>query len=669
MPFIVAGLVTGAIYGLAAMGLVFTYQISRVINFAYGANAMFCAYCYWQLRVDWNISPIIAVPISVLVIPIVLGVVIERAVYRRISDASMFAKTAASMGLLLAFYGISLYVWHGAIVVNKLRPPSIFPDVLVHLPGVTVTGEQIGIVLCISLIVVALLMYLRLTTSGITLRAVVVNRRLAELRRINTVRVTRQAWVISYILSGLAGLLLASFTGGDPATLTLIVIDSLAAAALGGLVSLGWALGGGLFLGLGGSLMLGYLPSSQVWSQAQLALPFVVLLAALVLRARSLQATDHSESRTSLIADLAGAATARRPQVGRMLARVGLVLIAVICLKITNYQYGLTLVSTGVAYGIILLSYRVLTATTGLVSLAQVAFAGIGAFIAAQIETSAGQSWYLGVLGGGAVAGVSGLLVALPTVRLRGLFLSVATLAFAELVIAVVFNIGSFTGGLTGVTLNRPHIFETPFAYCLLLIGIFAVAGYLCELFQYSVIGRELRADLSSAAGARSIGIRPTSGRLISFTLAAGLAGIGGAVLSSEVQYVSSNSWDVISGFLWLTLVASGGLGSTGMMIQMGVLVSVIPAIVQADFPSLEPGSPAIFGVLGLLILRIPGGTVGAEERVVARLRDWWSTLRAPAETPLPNRRHERPAGQLAARGRLTDEAEIPEVGQPSATP
>lgn len=624
LPFLVGGLVTGAIYGLAGMGLVFTYQVSRVINFAYGANAMFCAFCYWQFRVTWHISPLISVPLAVLVIPTVLALVIERIVYRRLADASMFAKTAASMGLLLAFYGMSLYLWNGPIVLNNLTPPSIFPTALVRLPGVTVNGQQIGIVLCVAVIVIALILYLRITTSGVTLRAVVVNRNLAEMRRINSVRVTRQAWVISYILSGLAGLLLASFTNGDPSTLTLIVIDSLAAAALGGMVSLGWALGGGLLLGLGAALMVGYLPSTAVWSQAQLALPFLVLLVALVLRARSLQATDHAESRTALLSDLAGAATARRPQVGLMLSRVALVVIAVVCLQLVHDAYGLVLVSTGVAYGVIFLSYRVLTATTGLVSLAQVAFAGIGAFTAAQIVTSAGWPWYVGILGGGAVAGVSGAVVALPTVRLRGLFLTVATLAFAELVISVVFSFDSFTGGLNGIALRRPEGFETPFAYTLLLIGIFIVAGYLCELFQYSVVGQELRADLGSPAAARSIGIRSESGRLISFVIAAALAGIGGALLAGQVQRASSNSWDVISGFLWLTLVASGGVGSTGLMIQMGVLTTVLPAVVQAYVPSLEPGYVAIFGVLGLVLLRIPGGAAGAELRMANRIKSRW---------------------------------------------
>lgn len=630
LPFLVAGLVTGAIYGLAGMGLVFTYQVSRVINFAYGANAMFCAFCYWQFRVAWHWSPFIAVPLAVLVIPTILAVSIERVVYRRLSDASMFAKTAASMGLLLAFYGLSLYLWNGPIDLNTLVPPSIFPTALVHLPGVTVNGQQIGIVVCVAVIVIALIMYLRLTSSGVTLRAVVVNRNLAELRRINSLRVTRQAWIISYILSGLAGLLLASFTGGDPSTLTLIVIDSLAAAALGGLVSLPWALGGGLLLGLGGSLMVGYLPSTAVWSQAKLALPFLVLLVALVARAARLQATDLAESRTALLADLAGAATARRPQVGQMLSRVLLVVIAVICLQLVHDEYGLVLVSTGVAYGVIFLSYRVLTATTGLVSLAQVAFAGIGAFTAAQIVGSAGLPWYVGLLGAGVVAGLTGVVVALPTVRLRGLFLSVATLAFAELVISVVFSVGSFTGGLNGLPLPRPQGFETPFAYALLLIGIFVVAGYLCERFQYSVVGQELRADLGSPAGARSIGIRFETGRLIAFVLAAALAGIGGVLLAGQVQRVSSNSWDVISGFLWLTLVASGGVGSTGLMIQMGVSVTVLPAVVQAYVPSLEPGYVAIFGILGLVLLRIPGGAAGAELRVAARLKE----LRERSHTP-----------------------------------
>jgi branched-subunit amino acid ABC-type transport system permease component len=621
--FIVAGLVSGAIYALAAMGIVFTYQVSRVVNFAYGGIGMFCAYCYWQMHVQWNWPAVISLPLAVLVLPTGLALLSERFVYRRLANASLFAKTAASIGVLLAFYGLSLYFWTNPIQLQELQPPPIFPTSTVRLPGVTVSGNQIGIFLASLVIVALLFIYLRLTPSGVALRAVVVNRDLAELRGIDTTRTTRLAWIISYVLAAIAGCLLASFTGNDPLTLTLVVVYALAAAVLGRLMSLPWAVAGGILLGLGDSLMLGYLPQGQFISQVRLALPFAFLLVALIVFAKRLAHTTHGESRTALMADLGPAAFDRRPHVREMFVRLVPILVAIGILQAIQDDYALTLVSSGVAYGIIFLSYRVFTATTGLVSLAQAAFAGTGAFVAADLATSAWHvPWGLAVVGAGVVTGAAGGLVAIPTVRLRGIFLVIATMAFAQLVTSVVFASQSFTGGISGKTFPRPAGFGSTFSYLVLLLVLFVVIALLCEVFQYSVTGRELQADLGSPVAARSIGVRPEVGRFIAFVISAGLAGVGGALLAGQVQVVAPSSWELIPpAFLWFVLVASGGLGSSSLMLQMGIVSTVLPALINAWVPSLNNAYIAIFGVLGLIALRIPGGTAGIEQRMADRVR------------------------------------------------
>jgi branched-subunit amino acid ABC-type transport system permease component len=623
LPFVAAGLVSGAVYALAAMGVVFTYKVSRVINFAFGAIAMFCAYSYWELRVVWHVPAIFSIPLVMIVLPTLLALITERFVYRSLEGSSLFAKTAASVGICLAIYGLALYIWTNPIQNLALLPPSLFPSSVIHLPGVDITFNQLGIFLSLVVIVAILYTYLKLTPSGVRLRAVVVNRDLAELRGINSVGITRLTWVIGYILASITGVLLASFSGSDPLTLTLVVVYALAGAVVGGMMSLPWAVVGGLVLGLANAFMVGYVPSGQFLSQLRLAVPFVVLLIALVAFSKRFSITSHGESRTALLADLAGAALSRRPRVPQLAARLVPIVIAVVILRMIGDNYALTLVSTGVAYGIIFLSYRVFTATTGLVSFAQSAFAGIGAFTAADLVTSSAHfPWALGVLVGSIVAALAGALVALPTVRLRGVFLVVATLAFAELVSTVVFSDQSFTGGTAGKSFPRPLGFSSSFNYLLLLLGMFVVLGIICEIYQYSVYGRQMQADLGSSLGARSIGIRTEYGRLVSFMLAAGLAGIGGCLLSSQIQVVDPTSWDVVPVvFVALVLVASGGLGSTVLMLQMGILSTVFPAIVSAIVPSLNQSYVAIFGILGLVALRIPGGAAGIEQRTAARVR------------------------------------------------
>lgn len=633
-PFIVSGVVSGSVYGMAAMGIAFTYKVSRVVNFAYGSIAMFCAYVYWQIQEDWGLSVWVALPLAVLVVPTLLALVTERVVYRKLSSASVFAKSAASIGVLLALYGISLYFWQDLVLAGKLRPPTIFPRTkLLSINGVNISGQQVGIVGSVWTTVLIVFVLLRFTRTGVALRATVVNRNLAELRGINSLASTRIAWIASYVLAAGAGVLFASLVGGDPLTLTLIVIFSLSAATVGGLTSLPLTFGGGIALGVLSSLLLAYLPSGTMWSQLRFSTPFFVMLAALMIRWRAFSGQDFAENRAAVLHDLAGAAFQRKPSLKLLLGRVvPIVIIPGVILQVVSYGYGLSLLTSGVAFGIIFLSYRVFTATTGIVSFAQAAFAGIGAFATANFLES-GLPWPLACGGGAVVAGASGILLALPTVRLRGIFLTLASIAFAMLVENVVFTRTSFTGGLTGKSMPRPAGFDGDFAYFLLLVAVFCVAGYLCERFQYSSAGLELQAELGSSAGAQSIGIRPERGRVISFALAASLAGLGGTFLAAQTEFLSPNTWGLIPAFLWLVLVASGGLGSTSMMVQIGVAVAVLPALIESHVPALGGQTyVALFGLLGLLVLRVPGGAVGIEERVAGWLHQRLAGRSAEAE-------------------------------------
>jgi ABC-type branched-subunit amino acid transport system permease subunit len=208
----------------------------------------------------------------------------------------------------------------------------------------------------------------------------------------------------------------------------------------------------------------------------------------------------------------------------------------------------------------------------------------------------------------------------------------------AQLVSTVVFASQSFTGGISGKTFPRPQGFSSSFSYLLLLLGLFIVFGILCEVFQYSVYGRQMQADLGSGIAAKSIGIRQEYGRLVSFMLSAALAGVGGALLSSQIQVVSPDSWAIVPpAFVWLVLVASGGIGSTVLMLQMGILSTVFPAIIVALVPSLDQGYVAIFGVLGLVALRIPGGAAGIEQRNAIRFRAYRARFKRAAPAPAPS--------------------------------
>lgn len=606
LPFLVSGVVSGSVYGLAAMGLTLSYRLSRVLNFSHGAIAMFCAFTYWQLRVEWGWPMAVALPLAVVVLPVALAVVTEALVFRLLRDASVFATTAATVGMLLVFYGFGLYFWQS----KGVRVPSLFPNHVVELPGVNVSTTQIGIVATVLGIGLVLAAFVRYSRPGLEMRAAVDNAGLAEVRGVSTARMARLAWVVSYIFAAVSGVLLAPIFGSDPLLLTLVVLYALVAMVIGGMVSLPFTLFGGIIVGLTDALALGYLPAGDVTARVRGVLPFALLFTALALRSRSfVSAGGVNEARSAVRAD--GGGFRARPEISRRSLALVAVLGAVILLGASNFT--VYLLATGLGYGLIFLSYKFFTSTTGLVSLAQGAFGGIGAFTAAILASEHGLPWLVALAGGAAAAALAGLIVALPTVRLRGIFLALATVAFAQLVETTAFNVEAFSGLEFGKSFRRPWGFQSDSRYFVLLLVVFLLTGWFADRFRRSVLGRELQADLASGMGSRSVGIRPERGRMAAFLISAGMAGMGGAMFTAVSGRTASQQWVMITALIWLTVAAIGGIRSMWGALVGGFLLALTPEVIRA-LPALGKVYIAGFGLIGLVFLRRPGGIAGLGE-------------------------------------------------------
>src|ERR1700751_4594775 len=124
-PFIVIGIFTGGLYGLAAMGMVLTYKTVGVFNFAYGAIAMFCAFTYWQLHDQWGISAWVAMPILFLVVAPVIGVILE-GLFRPLSGAAVEVVIVVSLGVLAALSAAAGLIWPQDEHLQAIFPISTF---------------------------------------------------------------------------------------------------------------------------------------------------------------------------------------------------------------------------------------------------------------------------------------------------------------------------------------------------------------------------------------------------------------------------------------------------------------------------------------------------------------------------------------------------------------
>lgn len=648
LPFIVAGIVTGSVYGLAGMGLALSYRMTRVLNFAHGAVAMLAGFLYWQLNTDWNWPALLAFPIAVVIAPTALALVSDRWIFRGLRNSSVFAKTAATVSMLLLFLGTATHLWR----TNTPSPVSLFPKKFYDLPGVTVSAEQIGMVATVAVMSLASFLVFRYTPIGLQLRASVDNEELASMRGLDPNRLTQISWSTSYVFAGVSGVLLAPLYGGSSVQLTLVVVFSLVALVIGRMESLPLTLAGGLLVGLADSLAIGYLPSGQLTSSIRGSLPFVILFGALVVLGKRFSA-GSSQSRDSLawLKDTgSGSRRLKEPGIKGIVTVFGLASVVAVSGSFWSY-----IVATGVAYAIIFLSYKFFTSVTGMATLAQAAFAGIGAFSAAifvggscsggDVLLAVGNCyafpfsfpWPLAVIAGGVLAGLVGLFVALPTVRLRGIFLILSTVAFAQLVETVVFNQESLTGGTYGRSFARPSFLSSDQAYLLFALAVFLLLGWLADSVRRSKLGLELQAYLGSDNGARSVGIRPERGRMLAFMLAAFIAGVGGSVFAAVNQRVAVESWSLVNALLWLTLTAIGGVASMWGSLGVGVALALLPQLILR-VPGLSTLQMVLFGFLGLLLLSRAGGMVGLIDSVTTRLAGPFRHQNPSSEGPPPGR-------------------------------
>ena len=395
LTYTIDGLVTAAIYAIAASGLVVTYTTSGVFNIAHGAVGMFGAFVFWQLRWGWNWPTPLALVVVIGVLAPLFGCAVEKLLMRNLADASEATKLAVTIGLLIALEGAALWIWNP----QTARPfPAFYASNKVLLFGVYVTWTQLITLGTFVVCVLVLWFILYRTRIGIDMRAVVDNRPLLMLFGGNPNRASRLSWMLGSSLAAIAGILIAPTLQLSVAPLTLLVINAYAAAIIGRLKSLPLTFLGAAIIGLAGSYAVGYLPVSSVgWLQnLPLAIPIIILIVALLLQPHErLRGYTVRRSRESF------------PVPSYRLALTGGVLLVAVSAALAPVlgTQPLYFASTGLALGVVGLSLVPLLGWAGQISLCQMTFAGVGALAFAH---ATGGGSVLGLLAAFAVAAVIG---------------------------------------------------------------------------------------------------------------------------------------------------------------------------------------------------------------------------------------------------------------------
>lgn len=269
----------------------------------------------------------------------------------------------------------------------------------------------------------------------------------------------------------------------------------------------------------------------------------------------------------------------------------------------------------------------------GQISLGHAAFYGLGAY-ASGFLTKAGVAWPLALLVGVGCAALGGLLLALPSLRLKGHYLAMATLGFGEIMLFLFTEIEPITGGSDGLRGIPPasvgtFVADTPAEKYLLVWAIVCVVLVLSANMVRHRPGRALRAIHGSETGAQACGIDTVRLKVQVFTLSAALGGLAGVLYAHYVGFVSPSTFGLHYSLLLITMVALGGAGSVGGAIAGTVLLTLLP-YVDAIVPGLprnvvmwlQDWESDIHGiVLILVMLFMPGGLAGAARSAVSRIR------------------------------------------------
>jgi sulfate-transporting ATPase len=585
--FLFLGLGNGAVFAALAMALVVTYRSSGVLNFATGAQSLYAAYTYTLLRQGQLLQPVpgLRATLSVggpmgfvpallitLGIQALLGAIMYLLVFRPLRNHRAVAKAVASLGLASLLTALVNY----QVGTQQLLAGPIYPQQRYTVGGVTIPMDRVWFAVTIIAVALVLTGIFRLTPFGLATRASAESEAGALVSGLSPDRIALFNWMISSVVAGLAGVLIAPLVPLVPGSYTLFIVPALAAAVVGRFYALGPAVITGLALGALESVAV-YLnvTYSSFPAGAGQVLPLVVVLVMLVARGNTLP------SRGTLAKLTLG--RAYRPRSLALPLGIG-VPVAVVALYLFHGGLRDALITTFIM-AVIALSLVVVTGYVGQISLAQLTLAGAAAFALSTIANSWGIPFPIAPILAALFATVVGVVVGLPALRIRGLLVGVVTLTLAAALEGVWFENNSIDGGASGLAVPAPSLFGLDLGIgsgsdfprpafgllCLVVLVLVAVAVAKLRTSRLGSAMLAVRADERSAAAS---GVHVARVKLTGFAIGAFIAGLGGSLMAYQALNVNDSPFTAIGGLALFTTVFLAGITSVSGGLLAGVIAS-----------------------------------------------------------------------------------------------
>jgi branched-chain amino acid transport system permease protein len=624
LQYVIAGLVLGGIYAIASAGLVITYVSSGILNFSFGALAFFVARFYYYLHTQLNWGIPYAALVSILVAGPALGVLLYFMLFRFLRLSSPLVKVVATLGLLVAIPALSTLIFGNQAISSA---PGLAPEPVrvFDFIGVAVTLDQVIVYACVVATVVLGSVVLRYTDVGLKVRALVDSPAMTALSGTSPSAVSIGVWAVSTFFAGLAGVLAAPIIGLDSGNFTLLIAAAFAAVIAARFRSLPIAVTVGLAMGVVTSIIQEYLPPSSNWTTEVVdAVPFMFIAVFLIynLVRRNLDsdsdrvggALDRAitpQGANRLAGSTSNALDARRVGFIGRYAGPGLLIVVAALLPILVQGFWVGLVAQAFAYGIIFLSFTLVTGEGGMIWLCMITFAGVGGLTASQLATTHGWPVLAAIVVGGLVAMPMGLIIGFLTIRLGDLYVALVTLTFGLLMENLVFTIGIFTNGGLGVNVNRPAFAVSDHAFAYVCLVAFAILALFIMNLRRSTTGLALNAVRWSPPGARTLGISVVQMKIIVAGLAAMVAGIGGGFLVAAQTSAQPGNFSTFLGVIWLAALVTIGIRSNVAALVAGLTFTMLPALALAYLPSWTGQLPPIlFGLGAIGVAKFPDGSL-----------------------------------------------------------
>lgn len=616
---IIQGFIQGLLYGLLALGLVLVYRTSRVINFAHGQLGVVLAVLLLKLTDQLKI-PYLPSLLFCLALAAGLGAVCEL-VLRRLFKRPRVLMMVATIGLSQVLYLLTLLPF--------VSPKNLFVPypVPIHtqiddVAGGTLQGGDLTILIVAPLVAIGLALFLRFSPWGLAMRAMAENTDSARLSGVWVKRMSTLAWAMAGLLSAITAIL-ASPSQSSALKEALppgLLLRALAAALIGSMASYTVAFIAGIAIGIVEQIATFNLVT-DLNSTAYITLGlFVLILLVLLVQVGRLRRDPRTEERSSwAVGSESGRAamdTTRR-WVGRSGIAVAFAL-AVFLPRVVSEGRALTL-SQVFIYSVIALSMVVLTGWAGQVSLGQFGLVAVGAVVAARLP-----DWplLLVLLTAGVITAAVAVIIGLPALRIRGVYLAVTTLGFALFMQVTVLPTPCWTLPFTdtqvctglpdkySTLLERPTFFglslvnERDFAY--FALGVLLVSLFVVRTWRDRGIARRLVAVRDNEVAAAAMGIPVVRTKLLAFALSGFMAGVAGVCFAlAQARISAAENFGPKESILVLSMAVVGGLGSVpGAVLAAVYLVGLPFALGSTGTVQFITSG---FGVLAFL-LYLPGG-------------------------------------------------------------